>query len=364
MGAIVGGLVAGIFAALALAGLAYWLIRRYRQKRGTNSSQVPNSRRANRSLGREASSESWIEGSHPLLHPAVSQVGGELGSYSDNRNAIPITPHSGYPHPYPYSLAPAPTPRQLFNSNLPPSSSMMQEIPTPESPTRPSLPPLVIPPDGNTRAIRPSSGVSSVSDDTTSVYSQASASTRLHQMWVDDTDAPPVPSIPPEFIQQQDLAEGSLLRGNTEKVSRLLKSRARRAHRGKAPSLPPSRSNSFESVALFADDRSVLGRSTMTGPPMETLPEFPLTHSPSLTIRNPFENSLHSRSTSVATISTNTSIANHAAYMYSKEPPRVQRLSVVDNEDAEMESLYAEEISTVPITTRPLRVVKEPTDGR
>lgn len=227
------------------------------------------------------------------------------------------------------------------------SSTMMEEIPTPESPPRPSLPPLVIPsgtvPDRDSRdtVSLTSSGLSS-GDESMSAYSQASASTRLHSttVWEEPPEVPPIPSQyrsmqgevhggPEENynIDTNDM-EGNLLRGNTEKVSRLLKSRARRARRGGASTLL-SRSTTMVSHIERSD-------SLRTG-------SSPSSPHASLTIRNPFDDSaISSRSASVTTSST--SIANHTPHWHGG----AQRLSVIDNEDAETESLYADEISTVP----------------
>ncbi|KAJ4471492.1 hypothetical protein J3R30DRAFT_1086924 [Lentinula aciculospora] len=357
---IVGGLIAGIFVALILAGIGYFLCER-KKRRGSNKDSEPSSRRNTR--GRS------IEGSDPLLYPTISQLGqGEFNPYADTVS-LPVRP--------------APPEISLDYSEidilepLPSSSSMMQRTPMPLSPARPSLPPLDIPRltvaspatniarhpttapaiasasvstvhDNNTNNYA-FSAVSVVDDDATSessmsAYSQASASTRIYRAWEDDTQFPPIPEIPSGHYNNHvsttaELTDEntSLARGNTAKVATLLKSRARRAQRGKSVSRSSTKGSRIER------NDSLLIRSPA---PSESV---------SLTIRNPFEDaSSSSRSTSVTT-----SIANHTAHAV--EPPSyAHRLSIIDNEEAETESVYADEISTLPNIpdTAPLRITK------
>ncbi|KIK60966.1 hypothetical protein GYMLUDRAFT_244107 [Collybiopsis luxurians FD-317 M1] len=406
VGAIVGGLFAGIVAAFLVAGIGYLVYKRF-WRRSRRNAGSPRNGMASRSRRVSAG-----EGSHPLLDSRSrpqSQVTSRPGlveneyqSYSDPSFIRPVHPASPTTYPridFPFEPRPS-------------SSSMMREISTPVSPSRPSLPPLVIPSQSTPprTAGKPPAGSSehhhhptsdTARDDnddndddlagtsarsSPSLYSQTSASTRFHGgTWETDTIRviPPVPPIPSQYRTQPNTLDSdypeeegaSLIRGNTEKLSRLLQSRARRARArgsgGGGGGLSRSgthvshieRRGSLRSVSLYpinaADEDGI-----QNGDEYDTPRAASPSRDPSLTIRNPFENASSSRSTSVTTNAT--SIANHTAYAHSSElatQHHPRRLSVIDNEDAERESLHADEISTAMPgydsgVVRPLKVTK------
>ncbi|KAJ3867633.1 hypothetical protein EV359DRAFT_61321 [Lentinula novae-zelandiae] len=371
---IVGGLIAGVLVALIVAGLVYFLCQR---NNGRKSSKGGGE--GSRKDGRGRS----MDGSDPLLYPTISQL--DQGDYNPYVETVSIPARPMHPE-----ISLNYTEIDMLEP-LPSSSSVMQEVPMSLSP-RPSLPPLVIPPlsiapsairyPAKLPSIAPTavpavehnsnnlaSAVSiddAASESSVSAYSQASASTRIHKAWEDDTQIPPIPEIPSylyiAYIAPEVANENTYLaRGNTTKVAALLKSRARRAQRGKPLTRSSTkisrieRSDSLESIPFtprtkhteaegLHRDASTLG--TKSPAPSEAA---------SLTIRNPFaDTSSSSRSTSVTT-----SIANHTVHTVD---PRyyAHRLSVIDNEEAETESLYADEVPTFSamMDTPPLRISK------
>ncbi|KAJ3813495.1 hypothetical protein F5876DRAFT_73816 [Lentinula aff. lateritia] len=372
---IVGGLIAGVLVALIVAGLVYFLCQR---NQGRKSSKGGGGGTLKDRRGRS------MDGSDPLLNPTISQLG--QGNYNPYVETVSIPARPMHPE-----ISLNYTEIDMLEP-LPSSSSVIQEVPMSLSPPRPSLPPLVIPPlsiaPSATRypakipsvehtvvptvehnSNNPSSAVSvddAASESSMSAYSQASASTRIHKAWEDNTQIPPIPEIPSylynAYIAPEVADENtSLARGNTTKVAALLKSRARRAQRGKSLSRSSTkisrieRSDSLESIPFtprtkhtesqrLHRDASTLG--TKSPAPSEAA---------SLTIRNPFaDTSSSSRSTSVTT-----SIANHT--VHTVDPPYyAHRLSVIDNEEAETESLYADEVPTFHaiMDTPPLRISK------
>ncbi|KAJ3761622.1 hypothetical protein EV360DRAFT_67691 [Lentinula raphanica] len=385
---IVGGVVAGVLLALVIIGIVLFLYQEYTRRR---RNKVINRGSASKSIASRGRS---VEGSDPLLYPTISQVGqGEFNPYTESvsLSARPVRLDLSLNHSEIDILEP-----------LASSSSMMLETPKPLSPARPSLSPLVIPhsaavPSSATIPIQPHptttaavttavaddknhdppSAVSvddTASDSSLSAYSQASASTRRYKVWEDDTHfPPPIPEIPSRYLSSANPASSqstdettSLTRGNTAKLSALLQYRARRAQRGKPIPLSRSstkvsrieRDDSLETITFNPPSGSGSGhslrRDTSTQPEGTKSPAP--SESASLTIRNPFvDASSSSRSTSVTT-----SIANHAAQTV--DPPYAHRLSVIDNEEAETQSVYADEV--VPVegmllpNTLPLRITK------
>ncbi|KAJ3722164.1 hypothetical protein DFJ43DRAFT_1093430 [Lentinula guzmanii] len=379
---IVGGVIAGVLLALIFVGLAMFLYQEYRRRKG-NKDGSGRSRKGVTTRGKSP------EGSDPLLYPTFSQVGqGEFNPYAEivSLPVRPVRPEISLDYSEIDILEP-----------LPSSSSVMQETSLPLSTARPSLSPLLIPhatvvspahpsphpttaptkaPTPNDNNNDPSSAVSNddtASESSMSAYSQASASTRLYKAWEEDTQFPPIPEIPSQHqlqyissAQATDFSDEntSLTRGNTAKLTALLKSRARRAQRGKPLSRSSTkvsridRNNSLESIDLIPRNRSESVK--LHRDPNTLIAKSPAPSEPaSLTIRNPFEDvSSSSRSTSVTT-----SIANHAAQTV--DPPYAHRLSVIDNEEAETQSVYADEISHLKVVpdTPPLRITKNQAFG-
>ncbi|KAJ3966075.1 hypothetical protein EV361DRAFT_936772 [Lentinula raphanica] len=384
---IVGGVVAGVLLALVIIGIVLFLYQEYTRRRRNKVNRGS----ASKSIASRGRS---VEGSDPLLYPTISQVGqGEFNPYTEI-SARPVRLDLSLNHSEIDILEP-----------LASSSSMMLETPKPLFSARPSLSPLVIPHSAvvsssatipiqpqptTTAAVQvvgsvtadhknhdPPSAVSvddTASDSSLSAYSQASASTRRYKVWEDDTHfPPPIPEIPSRYLSSANPASSqstdettSLARGNTAKLSALLQYRARRAQRGKPITLSRSstkvsrieRDDSLETITFNPPSGSGSAHSLRRD--TSTLPEGTKSPAPSesasLTIRNPFvDASSSSRSTSVTT-----SIANHAAQTV--DPPYAHRLSVIDNEEAETQSVYADEVDPVKgmllPNTLPLRITK------
>lgn len=330
-GTIVFGVIVGILVALLLAVITYFIIRQWRRRKPGNARPKHTSRGV------------LLEGSHLLLRPADLQAGQpEYNPYSDQTNWVSF--HR------PAHLTTNPEIEPMVSH-----SSMMHEIPTPSSPTRRSLPPLVIPPNADQSEIHSADSVDNASARSSpSAYSQASASTRHHtKIWERENarlEAPPVPLIPSQYQNyphseiDPSPEEGALLRGNTEKVSRLLQSRARHARRGKPPSRSATETSHIERADSLDNAQLQVRDSAQDTDGMDAIPESPT----SLTIRNPLENT-SSRSTSA----TSSSFTNYTAHY--TDPPYAHRLPVIHNEEEETESLYADEIPS----TRPLMIMKQ-----
>ncbi|KAF9075451.1 hypothetical protein BDP27DRAFT_1415239 [Rhodocollybia butyracea] len=329
-GTIVFGVVVGILVALLLAVITYLVIRQWRRRK------LGNARPKHTSRGIP------LEGAHLLLRPADLQAGQtEYNPYSDQTNWVSFH-RPAHPNTNP-EIEPMVS-----------HSSMMHEIPTPSSP-RPSLPPLVIPPNADQNEIHSADSVDDASARSSpSAYSQASASTRHHtKIWERENaklEAPPVPLIPSQYQNYPHSEiipfpeEDALVRGNTEKVSRLLQSRARHARRGKSLSRSATQTSHIERADSLDNAQLQVRDSAQDTDGMDAIPESPT----SLTIRNPFENT-SSRSTSA----TSSSITNYTAHY--ADPPYAHRLPVIHNEEEETESLYADEIPS----TRPLVIMKQ-----